>query len=142
MMMTRSFTFLVLIVAVMLNSSIGSAKNDKAKGKANKNKHKQTESVAKDVANLINPNITSREIRSILEGYNVPRGSALPPGIAKNLARGKPLPPGIAKKSFPRNHYKKLPYYDGYEWVRAGTSMILVGVTSRVIAKVLERVFD
>jgi len=142
MLMKKSLTVLVLIFAVMLNSSVGFAKNDKAKGKANKNKHNQTESVVNDVANLINPNITSREIRKILEGYNLSTAKSLPPGIAKNLARGKPLPPGIAKKSFPRNQYTNLPHYDGYEWVRAGTSMLLVAVTSRVIAKVLERVFD
>ena len=140
--MKRSLTILVLIFAVMLNSSVGFAKNDKAKGKTNKNKSKQTEFIAKDIANLINPDVTSREMRRYLEGYSVSTAKALPPGIAKNLARGKPLPPGIAKKSFPRSQYKDLPHYDGYEWVRAGTSMILVGVASRVIAKVLDKVFD
>lgn len=140
--MKISLSIPILILAIVLSGPVAFAKNDKAKGKGNKNKHKQTETIINDIASLINPDITSREMRKYLEGYNVSRAKALPPGIAKNLARGKPLPPGIAKKSFPRNQYKDLPHYDGYEWVRAGTSMILVGVASKVIAKVLERVFD
>lgn len=142
MQMIKSLASFVLIFAVTMISSVGFAKNDKAKGNANRNMNKQTESVAKDIVNLINPDVTSREMRRYLDGYNVSTANALPPGIAKNLARGKPLPPGIAKKSFPQSEYNDLPHYDGYEWVRAGTSMILVDAASRVIAKVLERVFD
>ncbi len=141
--MKSSLSVLVLALAIMLNGPMAFAKNDKAKGKGNKNKsHKQTESISSEIANLINPDITTREMRRYLEGYHVSKAKALPPGIAKNLARGKPLPPGIAKKSFPQADYKYLPHYKGYEWTRAGTSMILVDVASQVIAKVLENVFD
>ncbi len=140
--MKISLTILVLTFALVMSSSVGFAKNDKAKGKGNKHKNKQTESVAKDLAHLINPDITSREMRGYLEGHKVSKAKALPPGIAKNLARGKPLPPGIAKKSFSRSEYKDLPQFEGYEWTRAGTSMILSDATTKIIAKVLERVFD
>lgn len=60
----------------------------------------------------------------------------LPPGIQKNLARGKPLPPGIAKKLDGRLA-GRLPHYDGYEWLQAGTDVILVAVATGIIYEVL-----
>ena len=65
----------------------------------------------------------------------------LPPGIAKNVARGKPLPPGIAKKLDGRL-VSRLPHYEGYDWVRAGTDLILVAVATGIIYEVLEDVMD
>lgn len=61
----------------------------------------------------------------------------LPPGIAKNLARGKPLPPGIAKRNIPNSLLSGLPRYDGYEWLSAGSDLLLINTASRVIADVL-----
>lgn len=68
-------------------------------------------------------------------------GTALPPGIQKNLARGKPLPPGIAKKLDGRL-LGRLPHYDGYEWRQAGTDLILVALASGLIYEVLHDVLD
>lgn len=65
----------------------------------------------------------------------------LPPGVRKNLARGKPLPPGIAKQSLPGAFVTRLPVYRGYEWIGAGTDLLLVEVGSRIIADVLLDVF-
>lgn len=79
------------------------------------------------------------EQRSVL---HVGAGQSLPPGIAKNLARGKPLPPGIAKQRVPDPLLHRLPRVDGYEWVRMGTTLILVGIATQVIEQVIEGVFD
>lgn len=65
----------------------------------------------------------------------------LPPGIQKNLARGKPLPPGIAKKMDGRL-VGRLPHYDGYDWVQAGTDVLLVAVATGIIYEVLHDVLD
>ncbi|MFS2127506.1 anti-virulence regulator CigR family protein [Pseudomonas sp. Pseusp97] len=68
-------------------------------------------------------------------------GTALSPGIQKNLARGKPLPPGIAKKLDGRL-VGRLPHYDGYEWQQAGTDLLLVTIATGVIYEVLHNVLD
>ncbi len=67
--------------------------------------------------------------------------ASLPPGIQRNLARGKPLPPGIAKKAVPEGMLARLPRYEGYQWVRAGTDLLLVVTATQVIADVLNDVF-
>jgi hypothetical protein len=61
----------------------------------------------------------------------------LPPGIAKNLARGKPLPPGLATRSLSGQFLAGLPKHSGYQWVGAGTDLVLIDITSRVVADVL-----
>ncbi|MCY1415564.1 hypothetical protein D9M71_310520 [compost metagenome] len=68
-------------------------------------------------------------------------GQSLPPGIQKNLARGKPLPPGIAKK-LDNRLIGRLPHYDGYEWVQAGTDLLLVTIATGLIYEVLHDVLD
>ncbi|EMJ5496260.1 anti-virulence regulator CigR family protein [Pseudomonas aeruginosa] len=89
------------------------------------------------------PRIDVGGVRVILgdnRGYWNP-GPALPPGIQKNLARGKPLPPGIAKKLDGRL-LGRLPHYDGYEWMQAGTDLLLVAVATGLIYEVLDNVLD
>jgi hypothetical protein len=65
----------------------------------------------------------------------------LPPGMRKRLERGKPLPPGIAKQRAPAPLIARLPRYDGWEWVRIGTELILVGIATAVIREIIEGVF-
>lgn len=74
-------------------------------------------------------------------GYWSP-GPALPPGIRKNLQRGKPLPPGIAKQQLDPRLVSRLPYHEGYEWLRVGTDLVQVSISTRVINDVLNDVFD
>ncbi|MDH4554390.1 hypothetical protein E8F11_04220 [Pseudomonas sp. BN417] len=89
------------------------------------------------------PQVDIGGIRIILDDNREYWGNAdaLPPGIQKNLARGKPLPPGIAKKLDGRL-VNRLPHYDGYDWVRAGTDLILVAVATGIIYEVLQDVMD
>lgn len=88
------------------------------------------------------PEIDIGDVRVILDDsrdYWNP-GATLPPGIRKNLARGKPLPPGIARKLDSRLP-GRLPHYDGYEWQRAGTDLLLV-IATGVIQEVQHDVLD
>lgn len=68
-------------------------------------------------------------------------GPALPPGIQKNLARGKPLPPGIAKQLDSRL-LVRLPRYEGYEWQRVGSDLVLVAIATGIIYQVLDHAFE
>jgi len=89
------------------------------------------------------PRVDIGGIRGILDDNREYWGptQALPPGIQKNLARGKPLPPGIAKKLDGRL-VDRLPHYEGYDWVRAGTDLVLVTVATGIIYEVLQGVMD
>ncbi|KJK07692.1 MULTISPECIES: anti-virulence regulator CigR family protein [Pseudomonas] len=89
------------------------------------------------------PSIDRSGVLGILNSYNDywNPGTALPPGIQKNLARGKPLPPGIAKKLDGRL-LGRLPHYDGYEWQQAGTDLILVAIATGIIYEVLNGALD
>lgn len=66
----------------------------------------------------------------------------LPPGIRKNLARGKPLPPGIAKQAVPGPLLYQLPKVDGHDWIRVGTTLVLVAAATLVVKEIVENVFD
>lgn len=88
-------------------------------------------------ADLITAGITIAAARALAVDVGAVGFKPLPPGIAKNLARGKPLPPGIANRSLPNNLLKRLPNYDGYQWLAAGADLILVNTASQVIADVL-----
>jgi len=140
--MFKNLPVLVLTLALSLGSPLAYAKNNKSKGNGKNKGHQQSQSIYSGSQILINPSITAEEIRRLLLGHNLRGAKALPPGIAKNLVRGKPLPPGIAKRGLSRGAITDLPHYDGYEWIKAGTTLVLVDIASRVIAKVLNRVFD
>jgi len=90
-----------------------------------------------DVTNLITAGITLVAARQLALDAGVVGFQPLPPGIAKNLARGKPLPPGIANRQLPDSLLRGLPQYQGYQWLGAGTDLILVNMASRVVADVL-----
>ncbi|WP_394061746.1 anti-virulence regulator CigR family protein [Alcaligenes sp. WGS1538] len=91
---------------------------------------------------LVYAGITAALAREYAVDYGLGGYSALPPGIRMNLARGKPLPPGIAKRAVPGSLLGRLPSYPGYEWRIAGTDLILISLSTALIADVLYDVFD
>lgn len=96
-----------------------------------------------DAGGLVSVNISVGDARLWVRESGVrERYADLPPGIRKNLARGKPLPPGIAKRLPPPALQQRLPHYPGYEWQVCGKDLVLVAVTSLVVAAVLQSVFD
>lgn len=95
-----------------------------------------------DERDLVSVNITHDRVRSLALNYGLTGYRSLPPGIAKNLARGKPLPPGIAKKMVPSSMLRDLPSYPGYEWRIAGSDLVLVALSTAIVASVINGVFD
>ncbi|WP_017892578.1 anti-virulence regulator CigR family protein [Serratia sp. S4] len=91
---------------------------------------------------LVSVSISRDRARSLARNYGLTGYSSLPPGIAKNLARGKPLPPGIAKKMVPSSMLRDLPYYPGYEWRIAGDDLVLVALSTALVASVINGVFN
>lgn len=100
-----------------------------------------TEASSESSLQLISPVIDYDHIRAIAVSQHQTGYKALPRGIAKNLARGKPLPPGIAKKALPTTMLHELPTYPDYEWKRCGADLVLVQITTQVVADVLANVF-
>lgn len=92
--------------------------------------------------NLVSVNVTYDRIRPLAVNYGLTGYQSLPPGIAKNLARGKPLPPGIAKKAVPASLLEQLPSYPGYEWRIAGNDLVLIALSTAIVASVINGVFD
>lgn len=90
----------------------------------------------------VDSDISFSRARSLAVNYGLVGYQALPPGIAKNLVRGKPLPPGIAKKTLPASMINDLPYYPGYEWRAVGNDLVLVALSTAIVASVINDVFD
>lgn len=67
------------------------------------------------------------------------RGQPLPPGI--HIAKGKPLPPGYGKRLDSRA-LQHLPRYDGYEWRRLGTDVVLIAVGTGIVYAILDGVLN
>lgn len=114
------------------SGSHGDGKGNAHKGKAAQNSHDK----------LVSVNVSYDRVRSLAVNYGLTGYKSLPPGIAKNLARGKPLPPGIAKKMVPSAMLDQLPSYPGYEWRIAGDDLILVALSTAIVASVINGVFD
>ena len=73
--------------------------------------------------------------------YGLAGQKPLPPGIRKNLARGKPLPPGIAKRDLSSPFMSKLPTHPDYSWQMAGTDLVLVSKSDKVVRELVRDVF-
>ena len=67
------------------------------------------------------------------------RGQPLPPGV--HIAKGRPLPPGYGKRLDNRS-LQYLPHYDGYEWRRLGTDVVLIAVGSGIVYAILDGVLN
>lgn len=67
----------------------------------------------------------------------------LPPGVRRNLMRGHALPPGLAMRRVPPPMLQRLPPpRPGYEWRVAGTDLVLVAVSTAIVADILVNVFQ
>ena len=96
---------------------------------------------ALDLSLMVSAGISVGDARRFAESEGLTGMKPLPPGIRKNLARGKPMPPGIAKTRMPGAYVNQLPRHEGYEWIQAGSDLVLVVTGSLVISDVLEGVF-
>ncbi|WP_044870500.1 anti-virulence regulator CigR family protein [Pseudomonas sp. LFM046] len=142
MIKTRSLIVAFTSLALIAGSPALLADPGKNKGHGNQAQSSNSGTQGKNGADS-GPRVDIGGIRGILDDNREYWGptQALPPGIQKNLARGKPLPPGIAKKLDGRL-VDRLPHYEGYDWVRAGTDLVLVTVATGIIYEVLQDVMD
>lgn len=98
--------------------------------------------VQQPVSPGLNINLNFGSVRPMAIDYGVTGYSRLPPGIAKQVIVGRPLPPGIAKRRLPRHFESRLPVYDGYEWRMSGRDLVLMAISTAVVVKVIEDVFE
>ncbi|CAB3635324.1 anti-virulence regulator CigR family protein [Achromobacter pestifer] len=123
------------------NKGNGNGNGNGNKGQSSKGKSGDGDGGGVNIT-LQHAGITLSTARGYAQEYGLSGYHSLPPGIRKNLARGKPLPPGIAKKMVPGPMLARLPVYPGYEWQVAGSDLILVAITTAIVADVLLNVFD
>jgi len=63
------------------------------------------------------------------------RGAPPPSGV--HLERGRPLPHGYYGERLDNRALSRLPYYQGYEWRRAGGDIVLIAVGTGIVYEVL-----
>lgn len=136
--------FFILLCTTLLLVSPLCADPPADKGKKGKSPDKAGNGdleYALDLSLLVSAGISVGDARRLAVNEGLTGMKPLPPGIRKNLARGKPMPPGIAKTRMPGSYVNQLPTHEGYEWIQAGSDLVLVVTGTLVISDVLEGVF-
>lgn len=67
------------------------------------------------------------------------RGNPPPPNV--HIERGHPLPHGYGRRLDSRA-LEQLPRYDGYEWRRVGTDVVLVAIGTGLVYEILDNVLN
>lgn len=67
------------------------------------------------------------------------RGNPLPPNI--HVERGRPLPRGYGRP-LDAAALRHLPHYDGYQWRRLGSDVVLVAVGTGLVYEILDNVLN
>lgn len=67
------------------------------------------------------------------------RGPAVPPDV--HIRQGHPLPHGYGKRLDERALHG-LPRYEGYEWRRVGSDVVLIAVTTGIVYAILQGVLN
>ncbi|HGM5489771.1 TPA: anti-virulence regulator CigR family protein [Serratia fonticola] len=149
MLKHRSSSIALILLAVMSLSSVSvtaNPGNGNGGGKGNSGHHANNQGKGNKAKGshdgLAVVDVNYDRVRPLAVSYGLTGYQSLPPGIAKNLARGKPLPPGIAKKRVPASMLGQLPSYPGYEWRIAGNDLVLVALSTAIVASVINGVFD
>ncbi len=143
--LSNSSLFLLCSLLLFAGPLLAAPPEDKGKsGKAKLELHQEKKDVKNtlDLSLIVTIGISVGEARQLAVELGLTGTKPLPPGIRKNLARGKAMPPGIAKTRMPDSFLSQLPKHEGYEWLQAGSDLVLVAVVSLVIADVLKDVFD
>lgn len=67
------------------------------------------------------------------------RGPSVPPDV--HIRQGQPLPHGYGKRLDERALHG-LPRYNGYEWRRVGSDVVLIAVTTGIVYTILQGVLN
>ena len=68
------------------------------------------------------------------------RGAPPPPGY--HLVRGQPLPRGYEGERLDGRALARLPMYEGYEWRRMGSDVVLIAVGTGIVYEILDGVLN
>ncbi|KAF1030999.1 MAG: hypothetical protein GAK37_01011 [Pseudomonas sp.] len=64
------------------------------------------------------------------------RGAPPPPGV--HLVRGQPLPRNYYGERLEGRALARLPQYPGYEWRRSGADVVLIAISTGIVAQILD----
>jgi len=62
-------------------------------------------------------------------------------GSRPRRERGKPLSPGIAKQTLSGPFIGKLPSHKDYDWQMAGTDLVLISKSDKIVREIVRDVF-
>ncbi|WP_106477350.1 RcnB family protein [Phytohalomonas tamaricis] len=89
------------------------------------------------------PQIDEKKVRDSIEKHRGQFGDADPGNNGTpQFAKGKKLPNDVPARPLDRRVAADLPHYEGYEWRRVGTNLILVSVATGVIYEVFNHVLN
>jgi Ni/Co efflux regulator RcnB len=117
----------------------GDKGNDKGNGRSDNKKSQQQ--AHQDNRGGNRPPQNFDDVRHTIQEHRdvIGRGQPLPPNI--HVVKGRPLPPGYGKRLDERS-LQHLPRYDGYEWRRLGTDVVLIAVGSGIVYAILDGVLN
>lgn len=127
----------IVLVAVLAATSAEARQNDKGPKRQAESQHRDVEVVVR--AGGVNLTVQ----RTIREYYaDKPKEARdLPRGVARKYARGRKLPPGIAKRLLPPDLERRLPVQPGYQYVAVDHDVLLIAVSTGIVADILMDVF-
>ena len=133
-------SLMVLTTAVAPSLALAQGNSKQAKEKKEKKEHPQD----KDESGIsvdFKIDFDGKDAQRWAKEYGLSGQKPLPPGIRKNLARGKPLPPGIAKRDLSGAFIGKLPSSPDYTWQMAGTDLVLLSKSDKIVREIVRDVF-
>jgi len=95
-----------------------------------------------DPRNMHRPPQDFGPIRQIIHNdhEHFSRGAPPPPGY--HLVRGQPLPRGYEGERLDERALSRLPVYEGYEWRRMGSDVVLIAIGTGVVYEILDGVLN
>jgi Ni/Co efflux regulator RcnB len=104
------------------------SRNDKQQAEPGKSSNRPQPSQPNRSGPPSNLSHVEKELRDYRS--EIGRGSPVPAHV--KIIKGKPLPPGYGKR-LPPATLAHLPRYNGYEWRRVGSDMVLVAITTGIV---------
>jgi hypothetical protein len=152
--MRRALALVIPALLIGVASPAWADKDKDNKGKGNKHGHGGGPAVVVQPVRVVVPDrdrvVVYQYYRSEYSAGRCPPGLAkkgngcLPPGQAKKLwVIGQPLPPAVVYEPVPRAVVQQLaPVPPGYDYVRVDNDVLLMDMTNRMVADVVNDIVD
>jgi hypothetical protein len=152
--MRRALALVIPALLIGVASPAWADKDKDNKGKGNKHGHGGGPAVVVQPVRVVVPDrdrvVVYQYYRSEYSAGRCPPGLAkkgngcLPPGQAKKLwVIGQPLPPAVVYEPVPRAVVQQLaPVPPGYDYVRVDNDVLLIDMTNRMVADVVNDIVD